>query len=215
MLVGGWQLSGDTSFSSRYFSLPTSYLGTLNPVQIYGLQYPIQDCRSTGANATVASCKPGYLYYNGYIPPNQINSHNLNGVPNGVEGVPSNYMPVESPINPMPATGCSAGDNLCGTDNVYVTLSNGTKVLTQLTNNGLHPYRNQNVAGPWSVPAVNASLFKVFPIRERLQLRLQMDAFNALNMPGMGGVAGATGLIDMSTSANSPRVLQWTARLNW
>jgi hypothetical protein len=183
-------------------------------VQIYGFKYPIQDCRSTASNATVASCKPGYLYYNGYIPPNQTNSYNQLGVPNGVMGVPSNYVPVEQPLNPMPKTGCPAGNNLCGTDNVYVTLSNGTQVLTQLSNNGLHPWRNQYVPGPWSTPQVNASLFKEFSLHERLTFRLQMDAFNALNMPGMNNVGG-NGIIDMSTSSNGARVLQWTAHIKW
>ena len=211
LLVGGWQTSAYTTLQSRYWALPTTYMG-LGKVQIYGFKYPIEDCRSTGANATVASCLPGYLYYNGYIPANQINTVNKNGVPNGVEGVPSNYVPAEQPLNPIPATGCAAGNSLCGTDNVYVTLSNGTQVLTQFTNNGLNPWRNQYVPGPWTTPSVNASLFKEFPIHERLRFRLQMDAFNVLNMPGMNNVTALTGIIDGSTSNNSARVLQWTGR---
>ena len=214
LLVGGWQMSGYTTLQSRYWALPTSYMG-FGTAQIYGFKYPIEDCRSTAATATVASCLPGYLYYNGYIPPTQINSVNKNGVPNGVEGVPSSYVPAEHPLNPIPTAGCPAGNSLCGTDNVYVTLKNGTQVLTQLTNNGLNPWRNQYVPGPWTVPAVNASLFKEFTIHERLKLRLQMDAFNVLNMPGMNNVTSLTGIIDMSTSNNSARVLQWTARINW
>ncbi len=61
---------------------------------------------------------------------------------------------------------------------------------------------------------VNASLFKVVPIHERLKLRVQMDAFNALNMPGVNNVNSATGLIAFNTSNNFPRTLQWTLRLN-
>jgi hypothetical protein len=127
--------------------------------------------------------------------------------------VPSNYVPAEQPLNPIPATGCPAGNSLCGTNNVYVTLNNGTQVLTAF--GGLNPWRNQFVPGPWATPAVNASLFKEFHIHERLIFRIQMDAFNVLNMPGMNNVTASNGIIDMSTSNNSARVFQWTARLRW
>ena len=59
-LVGGWQLAGSGTYQSRYWSLPTSNYGPTSNIQIYGTKYPIQDC-SAGA------CRPGYLYWNGYI----------------------------------------------------------------------------------------------------------------------------------------------------
>jgi hypothetical protein len=213
-IVGGWQLSGYATVQSRYWALPTGNwdLGT---VQVYGFKYPIQDCRSTAANATNASCIPGYLYYNGYLPANLINTHNRNGVPNGIMGVPSNYQPAQQPLYPIPSGGCATGDPTCGTNNVIVPLNNGTTVRVAYGNNGLHPWRNQYVNGPWTTMPVNASLFKVVPIHERLKLRIQMDAFNALNMPGVNNVASATGFIAFNTSNNSPRDLQWSLRLNW
>ena len=58
--------------------------------EIYGYQYPIQ-------YAPAAPCYPGYLYWNGYIPSNLINSHNAAGQPNGYEGIPSNYQPAVAP----------------------------------------------------------------------------------------------------------------------
>jgi hypothetical protein len=211
-ILGGWQMSATTTLQSRYWALPSGNFG-FGKVQIYGMKYKIEDCRSTAANATVASCLPGYLYYNGYIPANQVNSYNSKGVPDGVMGVPSSYVPAEQPLNPVPATGCPAGNALCGTNDVYVPLNNGTQVLTGF--GGLNPWRNQYVPGPWTVPTLNASLFKEFPIHERLFFRLQMDGFNVLNMPGLNNVTASTGIIDMSTSNNSARVLQWTARLRW
>ena len=38
-----------------------------NDVEMYGYKYPIEDCRS-------GACFPGYLWWNGYIPANRINS---------------------------------------------------------------------------------------------------------------------------------------------
>ena len=37
--------------------------------------------------------------YNGYIPAKQINSVNKNGVPNGIEAVPSNYVPAVNTLD--------------------------------------------------------------------------------------------------------------------
>ena len=63
-------------------------------VEIYGDKYPIEDCRS-------GACFPGYLWWNGYIPANQINSVDRNGKPNGVMGVPANYKPAAAPLIPL------------------------------------------------------------------------------------------------------------------
>ena len=70
-LIGGWQIASLGSLRSNWFSLYDSsnpMFPTGTPVQDYGYKYPIQDCRS-------GLCYPGYLYWNGYIPANQINSH--------------------------------------------------------------------------------------------------------------------------------------------
>ena len=66
-LIGGWQIAGNGSLVSRYFQLPTGNWGPMSDVETYGKQYPIQDCRS-------GVCYDGYLYYNGYIPANRVNS---------------------------------------------------------------------------------------------------------------------------------------------
>ena len=66
-IIGGWQLAGSGSMTSTWWSLPTGNWLFPNPVEIYGTKYKIQDCRS-------GVCYDGYLYYNGYIPANRINS---------------------------------------------------------------------------------------------------------------------------------------------
>ena len=73
--------------------LPTSMWGPLGNVEVYGKKYPIQDCRS-------GVCYDGYLYYNGYIPANRINSVGANGRPNGVMGVPDELPTFQTPLIP-------------------------------------------------------------------------------------------------------------------
>jgi hypothetical protein len=62
---------------------------------------------------------------------------------------------------------------------------------------------------------VHGSLFKVIPLNERLKLRLNMDFFNVLNMPGVRLPDAGTGILSLQNSNNAPRQLQWTLRLNW
>ena len=60
----------------------------------------------------------------------------------------------------------------------------------------------------------NLSLFKVFPIRGAMNLRLNLDAFNVFNMPGEND-PGANGIEDYSTSYQTARELQVTARFTF
>jgi hypothetical protein len=55
----------------------------------------------------------------------------------------------------------------------------------------------------------------VIPLNERLKLRLNMDFFNVLNMPGVRLPDAGTGILSLQNSNNAPRQLQWTLRLNW
>jgi hypothetical protein len=208
-LIGGWQIAGNGSLVSRYFQLPTNNWGALNPVEVYGKKYPIQDCRS-------GACFDGYLYYNGYIPANRINSTTSSGVPNGVMGVPDSYRPFQGPINPTPANGGSSSDPLFPfyeTNTVFVPLNNGTLQRVDYDTN-LHPMRNQYFAAPrqW---LMNASAFKSVQLKEGVFLRFNIDFFNVFNMPGTAMPNVNTGIITNQFSDNSPRVLQVTGRLTW
>lgn len=207
-VIGGWQLAGSGRLVSRYWALPTANWGTLGKVETYGKQYPIEDCRS-------GACISGYLFYNGYIPANRVNSTGANGGPNGVMGVPSNYVPSSRPIFPTPATPIPNDPNAAyyETNAVWVRLKNGTLQRTNL-DNGLHPWRNQYMLGPmlWSM---DASLFKRVAITDRVGVRFNADFFNVLNMPGTNMPNSATGIIAMNTSAQAARVLQLTLRLSW
>lgn len=208
-LIGGWQVAGSGVLRSRYFQLSTSNWGAVHPVEVYGKKYPIQDCRS-------GVCHDGWLYWNGYIPANRINSYDRNGRPNGVMGVPDSYRSFQEPIIPFPKDGGSASDPLFpyyGSNTVWVPMKNGTLQRTSYAP-GIHPLQNQFVLGPmiWSM---DASLFKSVKLTEQAFLRINADFFNVFNMPGMNMPGGGDGLLINRNSVNSPRLLQLTLRLSW
>jgi hypothetical protein len=198
-VIGGWQVAGYGTSQSRYWSLPTTNWGPQTSVQFYGKQYKISDCRQ-------GTCFPGYLYWNGYIPANLINTAN------GVQGIPSSYTPSQTPVNPTPASGVVADANYRDTNNVLVPLKNGANQLVAV-DTGLHPWRNQVMPGPW-LTNVTASVYKSIPIRERIFLRINLDAFNVLNQPGFN-IPGSDGISTLRTSAQAARTLQYTMRLTW
>ena len=76
--------------------------------------------------------------------------------------------------------------------------------------------RNGAIRGP-SYTSVNVSLYKSFPIYDRLALQLRAEAFNALNHPNFRSVD--TGLGDGSygqvNSAGDPRIMEFAVKLNF
>lgn len=211
--IGGWQVAGLGTIRSNYFTLPTGTYPTGNPVELYGYEHPVQDCRS-------GVCRPGYLWWNGYIPANRINSVDAQGRPNGVMGVPQNYRPATAPLIPAGTTAAQANmpanTNLVqfwDTNTVWVPLSDGTVQRTAF-NDGLHPWRQQYLPGirQWGV---DASLFKTIPITESVRLRLNADFFNVFNSPGNPNAIGGDGILSTLNSGNAARELQLTLRLTW
>ena len=59
------------------------------------------------------------------------------------------------------------------------------------------------------------SVFKVFPITEKVNLRINVDAFNAFNIQGYNNPNATTGIQNFRTSYWTPRQLQFTARLTF
>ena len=76
--------------------------------------------------------------------------------------------------------------------------------------------RNGTIRGP-SYTSFNISLYKAFPIRDRLSLQVRAEAFNALNHPNFRGVD--TGLGDGSygqvNSAGDPRIMEFAMKLTF
>jgi hypothetical protein len=207
-LIGGWQVGGNGEWFSRYFTLGAGNWGSLGTVQLNDRNVPVKDCRS-------GVCFDGWLYYNGYIPANRINSTAANGQPNGVMGVPSSYQPSSQPVWPTPATPNPNDPNarFYETNTVFVRLANGALQQTSVNTN-LHPWRNQFLPAPW-VFALNSSLFKSVRINESLVARLNVDFFGVLNNPGLPLPDSTSGILLTRFSNNTPRNLQLTLRLTW
>ena len=213
-LIGGWQIAGLGSLRDNYFTLPTSYYPNGTKIEFYGYQYPIQDCRS-------GACYPGYLWWNGYIPPNRINSTDpVTGKPNVVMGVPANYKPAGSYFIPWGSTtlpaNAPANTNISSfwdTNTVWVRLKDGS-VQRLGYNDNLHPWRNQYMPGIWQW-GLDASLFKSVWIGERFNVRFNADFFNVLNHPGNPNSIGGDGVLSTRNSGQAARELQLTLRVSW
>jgi hypothetical protein len=183
------------------------------PLEKYGEKYKIEDCRS-------GVCFPGFLYFNGYIPANQINSVNAQGRPNGVMGVPEGFKPAAAPLIPWGSTALPANapantvlSQFWDTNNVWLPLNNNT--VQRLTfNDNLVPWRNQYMRGPnqWFM---DASLFKFTNIGEHLTLRLNIDFFNVFNNPNNPTAVTSDGILTTRNSGSPARVTQLTVRLSF
>jgi hypothetical protein len=203
-LIGGFQLAGDGNVYASVVQPNTlGNWGTTAPLHIYKHAAPITDCLS-------GVCEKAYMWYNGYLAPSTTTG--LTGstcTTNCISGLPSSYLPVQTPIDNVPGT------TNYGNNDVTVTLANG-KTATVGFDGG--PQAAGYLAKSWIHGPINwpmdASLFKVFPIKEGVNLRLNMDAFNVFNMPGENN-PGSNGIQTFLTSANNPRELQVTVRLSF
>jgi hypothetical protein len=212
-LIGGWRLAGIGSWYSTRWTLPTSYYPNGTPVQTYGYKHPIQDCTS-------GICKPGYLWWNGYINPTQINRVDASGRCTGICGVPADYKPAGGYLIPWGSTAVPAntpaGTNLStywDTNTVWIPLNNGTVQRTTFNNN-MHPWNNQYFSGPiqWFQ---DASLQKWFSFHEKARLRFSLDFFNVLNNPNNPTGVGGNGVLGTNTSGSAARIAQMGLRLEW
>jgi hypothetical protein len=216
-VVGGFQLAGDGAILSEYFAPISSHWGPTNPIKIYKHGLPIQDCRS-------GVCINSYEWFNGYLGPSVLPAPLGSCTSKCVNGLPANWVPFSTPINNQyDPTGKTL--KYYGTDEVQVTSPtlNGGAPLPVVYSPG--PAGNPLfiktlLPGPinWTV---DLSLFKVFPITEKVNLRVNLDAFNAFNVQGYNNPSGTDGTEPVqpggvgATSHNTPRQLQLTARLTF
>jgi hypothetical protein len=79
---------------------------------------------------------------------------------------------------------------------------------------GANPFSQTVLLGPsnWEV---DMSIFKVFPITERVRFRLSMDAFNAFNIQGRVNPNTTTGEESLQTSYWTPRQIQFSGRITF
>jgi len=219
-IIGGWQIAGTGQWRSNHWTLPVTVYPTGNPIEVYGEKYPIEDCTS-------GTCFPGYLYWNGYIPANRINSRDANGRPNGVMGVPENYKPAAQPLIPWGSTTLPANapantrlQDFWDTNSLWFPLDNGNVQRVTLASDqyvgNLHPWRNQymRINNQWFM---DASLFKSVRLAEQVALRLTVDFFNVFNNPNNPAPTNspANGVLSTRNSGSPARVTQLSLRLSW
>lgn len=209
-LIGGYQIAGVGYMISQMFQPGSGNWGAVGPIHVYKHGKPIKDCRS-------GTCFPSYLWFNGYIPPTA--NANTGCTKNCVYGLPADYTPYQSPIITNPS------DPNYNTNDV--TISGGSLAVGGERTSygtgpvGANPYSKTFIQGPKNWEA-DMSLFKVFPITEAVNFRVNVDIFNFLNNQGFknpnstdgteayypGGASGAT-------SYNPPRQIQLSLRLTF
>lgn len=211
-LIGGLQIAGSGSIVSQYFQVGASNWGQTNPIHLLKKKNRVTDCSS-------GVCHPGYQWFNGFVSPFLTN--NPCG-PSLISGIPSGTLPYQTPINMDPGTvtckgtSASASNSNFLTNNVAVPLSNGTSPTIGYSPGpaGANPYSHTFLHGPYNWSA-DLSLFKVFPITETMNLRINVDAFNAFNVQGYTNPNSTTGIQTFLSSYNTPRQVQFTARFTF
>jgi len=92
-------------------------------------------------------------------------------------------------------------------------LANGTTVNTSITDNMNWNARNFfQGPGSWNE---DMSIYKTFPITERMKLRFTGDFFNVFNHPNSVNPNTTTGLLDLSVQSNDPRIIQFSGRVEF
>ena len=84
---------------------------------------------------------------------------------------------------------------------------------TSITDNQSWNSRNF-ILGP-SQWGEDLSAFKYFDITEQIKFRLTADFFNFFNHPNNNPPDKTTGLINLGVQSNAPRIIQFSARLEW
>jgi len=208
-LVGGFQIAGDGSIASEDFniigssggfgdSVGGSNWGPTNPIKVYRHNAKVTDCRS-------GVCYESFEWFNGYIAPTVVNASSK-----GVSGLPANWTPYQTPIDTNPTS------KYYGTNDVVVTLPDGSQSTMGFSPGpqAANPFYHTNLNGPINY-TIDLSLFKVFPITEKANLRVNVDAFNALNIQGYNNPSSSDGVENMRSSHNTPRQLQFTMRFTF
>jgi hypothetical protein len=218
-LIGGFQLAGDGQIISQDFMPAASNYGPTSPLQIYKKsQQKITDCSS-------GVCHPDIIWFNGYISPKLLTpGEGGTCTTNCITGLPSSYIPYETPIDNNPAL-ANFGTNDVVVSSPAILAANKGNPATGVAYSpgpvGENLYSHTIIRGPVNFN-YDLSVFKVFPITERASFRVNLDAFNALNQQGLPNpntTSGETGIQPGVAGGGSsywtPRQLQLTMRLTF
>jgi Carboxypeptidase regulatory-like domain len=214
-LVGGFQLAGAGSILSQYFAPTSTNWGPTNPIKVYKHGLPIQDCRS-------GTCLKSYEWYNGYLAPTVLPAPLGTCTTKCVEGLPADWVPFQTPINNTPGTANYGNNNVQVSSPALLASNKGNPVTVAYSPgpSGNNPFSKTIIPGPINWTA-DLSLFKIIPITERVNFRVNLDAFNVFNVQGYNNPTAADGteLVQPggvgASSHNTPRQLQLTARLTF
>jgi len=213
-LIGGYQIAGFGQIISQAFQPSAANWGPTQPIQVYKKARPVTDCRS-------GRCVKAYQWFNGYLAPSVINASN------GVQNLPTDTLQraYQTPI---------VTDNVktdpaykyYNTNTVFVTTADSS-ITTPLNADpqafspgpsGASPWAKTILRGPYNYN-VDLSLFKIFPITSGTNLRLNVDAFNVLNLQGYNNPGGTDGIMQVvpqsASSYWTPRQLQFTLRFSF
>jgi hypothetical protein len=216
-LIGGYQLAGKGHMVSSIFQpLATNY-GPTSPIKVYKHNVPITDCSS-------GNCYSEYMWFNGYIAPT-VNANSGYCTKNCIYGLPADYTPYEAPIDTVPGTtyynqnevtvtGSGLNSGKGGYENQPYQNSSAYEV-------GANAFSKTFIQGPKNWES-DISLFKTFPVTERVGVRFNMDVFNFLNHQGYNSPNTTTGIQEFAagglsgaTSYNPGRQVQFTLRLSF
>jgi hypothetical protein len=212
-IVGGFQIAGDGNLYSSDFTITSTNWGPTQPIKYYKHGSPITDCRS-------GTCQKVYLWWNGFIAPTAISTNACSAQASGktVSGLPSDYQPYQTPMDQVCGTTSAANDTYYGQNEVGIQFPGSTTPAAIGYSPGpsnTNPFSKTVLNGPFNI-VNDASLFKIFPIAGKVNLRFNMDVFNVFNNQGSVGPSGSDGTQNLNTSSNnSARQLQFTLRLNY
>lgn len=215
-IIGGFQLAGDGTIAGQYFQPIATHWGPTNKIKVYKHGLPIKDCRS-------GVCIASYEWFNGYLAPTVLPAPLGTCTSKCVEGLPADWVPFVTPINNNPADSSDYGnDNVLVSSPALLASNKGqpVKVAYSPGQAGNNPFSHTVLPGPINWTA-DLSLYKVFPITERVSLRFNLDAFNAFNAQGYNNPSTTDGTEPVQPGApgvsshNTPRQVQLTARLTF
>jgi hypothetical protein len=188
-LVGGWQLAFIGTWDNGF------WMG--NTATEYQFRNP-----SLGSSKRLTMNIFGQnqmLWFAGDFDPTQASGVNLSAL--------ESIVPVDRGARAIHPLGSGFNNQL------PQTLADGSVVMTPITDNLSWNARNF-MLGP-SAWNQDISAFKYFTITERVHLRMSGDFFNVFNHPTLNNPNSVTGLINLSSQANSPRIIQVGARLEF
>jgi hypothetical protein len=188
-VVGGWQLAYVGTWRSGY------WLSVNNSDWLFG--NPALDPSQRLTMNIFGHTQE--LYFRGDFDPTQATNVNLTKLENLVPADRSQRV-----LRPLGA----AFDN-----KLPFLLANGT-VRTTSVADLFSPNSNYFFLGPraWNE---DFSVFKYFDITEKTRLRITSDFFNLFNHPNDVNPNSTTGLVNLSVQANDPRIIQFSARIEF